>query len=109
LLELSVRNPVWKSFSANPDTLKYTIAGELVHDQRRFNFSGFLVSIRHQATNKVRFAGMKSGHQFSQRHQIDRGDSLATTSLLFLLFSVCSNLLFRVYQGLTRVITPQEY
>lgn len=33
LFKVGVDHPVGETFSANTDTLKYTVAGELMHDQ----------------------------------------------------------------------------
>jgi len=56
-----------------------------VHDEWGLNLSGLLVGVGHKATDKVRVAIVEGGHELSQRDKVDRGDSLATTSLLLLL------------------------
>ena len=69
----------------------------------RLNLSWLLVSVGHKATDKVRLARVKGGHQLSKRDKVDRGDSLATTSLLLLL-----TLIFLDFSWLSRVISPKK-
>merc|ERR1719282_32764 len=68
----------------------------------RLNLSWLLVSVGHKATDKVRLARVEGGHQLSKRDQVDRGDSLATTSLLLLL-----TLFLGSSCRLSRMIRPQ--
>merc|ERR1719422_518531 len=84
-LEVRVKHSVRETSHTDPDALQHTVTGQLVHDQRRLNLSGLLVGVGHKATDKVGLARVEGGHQLSQRDEVDRGHSLATTSLhLFL-------------------------
>merc|ERR1719232_748604 len=85
------------------DSLQHTITGELVHDKWGFNISGLLVGVWHKATDKVRSTIVEGGHQLIERDQIDRGDSLATTSLLLLL-----GLILLYLSWLSRMVFPEE-
>merc|ERR1719297_681614 len=97
-----VQHSVGESSHTDSDSLQHTITGELVHDQRRLNISGLLVSVGHKATDKVRLTRVKGGHQLSKRDKVDRGDSLATSSLLLLLtFFLGSS------SWLSRMISPE--
>merc|ERR1719443_268373 len=102
-LVVRIKHPVWESTHTNSDSLQHTITGELVHDQWRLNISWLLVSVGHKTTDKVRSTIVEGGHQLSQGDKIDRGDSLATTSLLFLLA-----LLLLGLSWLSRMIFPEE-
>ena len=68
-----MKAPIGESTHANPDSLKHTVASELVHLGRRIfksratkgktahnqvwlHFSGLLVGVRHEAAHKVRLA-----------------------------------------------------
>merc|ERR1719323_1543218 len=53
--------------------------------------------------HKVRLARVKSGHELTKRDEVDRGHSLATTSLLLLLTLVLLHL-----SRLARVISPEQ-
>merc|ERR1719323_1571537 len=53
--------------------------------------------------HKVRLARVKSGHELTKRDEVDRGHSLATTSLLLLL-----TLIFLHLSGLARMISPEQ-
>merc|ERR1711963_258227 len=97
-LEVRVKHSVGETSHTDSDSLQHTITGELVHDKMRLNLSWLLVSVGHKTTDKVRLARVKGGHQLSKRDQVDRGDSLATTSLLLLL----------TLSGLSRMVGPEE-
>jgi hypothetical protein len=49
MLELVVDHPIGKSFSANPDSFKDSVAGQLMHDQGGVDDSRHLVGVRHDA------------------------------------------------------------
>merc|ERR1719323_705788 len=53
--------------------------------------------------HKVRLARVKSGHELTKRDEVDRGHSLATTSLLLLLTLILLHL-----SRLARVISPEQ-
>merc|ERR1719249_461601 len=101
-LEVGVQHPVGESTHADPDSLEHTVASQLVHDEWGLNLSGLLVGVGHEATHKVRLAGVESGHQLNQGDEVDRGDSLAAALLLLL------TLLLGCCCGLSRVVFPQE-
>merc|ERR1719367_845938 len=84
-LVVRIKHPVWESTHTNSDSFQHTITGELVHDQWRLNISWLLVSVGHKTTDKVRSTIVEGGQQLSQGDKVDRGDSLATASLLLLL------------------------
>merc|ERR1719297_568439 len=98
-----IQHSVGESSHTDSDSLQHTITGELVHDQRRLNISGLLVSVGHKATDKVRLTRVKGGHQLSKRDKVDRGDSLATTSLLLLFALILLDL-----SWLSRMISPEK-
>merc|ERR1711963_1172197 len=102
-LEVRVKHSVRETSHTDSDSLQHTITSELVHDKMRLNLSWLLVSVGHKTTDKVRLARVKGGHQLSQRDQVDRGDSLATTSLLLLLTLILLDL-----SGLSRMVGPEE-
>merc|ERR1711963_73610 len=102
-LEVRVKHSVGETSHTDSDSLQHTITGELVHDKMRLNISGLLVGVWHKATDKVRLARVKGGHQLSKRDKIDRGDSLATTSLLLLLGLILLDL-----SWLSRMVFPEE-
>merc|ERR1711963_455123 len=102
-LEVRVKHSVGETSHTDSDSLQHTITSELVHDKMRLNLSWLLVSVGHKTTDKVRLARVKGGHQLSQRNQVDRGDSLATTSLLLLLTLILLDL-----SGLSRMVGPEE-
>merc|ERR1711963_257564 len=97
-LEVRIKHSVGETSHTDSDSLQHTITSELVHDKMRLNLSWLLVSVGHKTTDKVRLARVKGGHQLSKRDQVDRGDSLATTSLLLLL----------TLSGLSRMVGPEE-
>merc|ERR1719471_122442 len=101
-LVVGVEHSVGESSHADPDTLQHTVTGQLVHDQWGLNLSGLLVGVGHQATDEVGLAGVEGGHQLSKGDQVDRGDSLAATSLLLLLALILGG-----GGGLTGVVSPQ--
>merc|ERR1719394_1286866 len=101
-LEVRVKHSVGETSHTDSDSLQHTITGELVHDKMRLNLSWLLVSVGHKATDKVRLARVEGGHELSKRDQVDRGDSLATTSLLLLL-----TLFLGSSCRLSRMIRPQ--
>ena len=87
LLSMNIQaSPVGESTHADPDSLEHTVASQLVHDEWGLHLAGLLVGVGHKATHKVGLAGVEGGHQFNQRNQVDRGDSLAATLLLLLSF-----------------------
>merc|ERR1711971_1160309 len=102
-LVVRIEHPIRESTHADPDTLEHTITGQLVHDKRRLNLSRLFVGVGHKATDKVRSTIVEGGHQLSKRHKVDRGDSLATASLLLLLAFILGS-----SGGLSRVISPQK-
>merc|ERR1719336_3549149 len=102
-LEVRVKHSVGETSHTDPDTLKHTITGQLMHNQRRLNLSGLLVGVGHKATDKVGLARVEGGHQLSQRDEVDRGHSLATASLLLLL-----TLILGGSSGLSRVVGPEK-
>merc|ERR1719166_170389 len=102
-LVVRVEHSVGESSHADPDTLKHTVTGQLVHDQWGLNLSGLLVSVGHKATDEVRLASVESGHQLSQRDQVDGGDGLTAATLLLLLA-----LLLGSGGGLAGVIGPEK-
>merc|ERR1712172_377017 len=96
-LEVGVHHPVGESTHADPDSLKHTVASQLVHDEWGLHLAGLLVGVGHKATHKVGLAGVEGSHQFNQRNQVDRGDSLAATLLLLLAVILgCGSWLSRV-------------
>merc|ERR1711963_765474 len=102
-LEVRVKHSVGETSHTDSDSLQHTITGELVHDKMRLNLSWLLVSVGHKTTDKVRLARVKGGHQLSKRDKVDRGDSLATTSLLLLLALILLDL-----SWLSRMVSPEE-
>merc|ERR1719166_897383 len=102
-LVVGVEHSVGESSHADPDTLQHTVTGQLVHDQWRLNLSGLLVSVGHKATDEVGLASVESGHQLSQRDQVDGGDGLTAATLLLLLA-----LLLGSGGGLAGVIGPEK-
>merc|ERR1719445_473996 len=102
-LEVRVKHSVGETSHTDSDSLQHTITSELVHDKMRLNLSWLLVSVGHKTTDKVRLARVKGGHQLSKRDQVDRGDSLAPTSLLLLLTLILLDL-----SGLSRMVGPEE-
>merc|ERR1712012_1205990 len=102
-LEVRVEHSVGETSHTDSDTFQHTITGELVHDKMGLNLSRLLVSVGHKATDKVRFTTVEGGQEFSKRDKIDRGDSLATTSLLLLL-----SLILLDFSWLSRVISPKK-
>merc|ERR1719233_1777531 len=84
-LEVWVEHTIREAPHADPDTLQHTITSQLMHDKWGFYISRFLVGIWHKTADKVRLTTVKSSHELTKRDKIDRGDSLATTSLLLLL------------------------
>merc|ERR1719510_405611 len=70
-LVVGVEHPVGETSHADPDTLQHTVTGQLVHDQGGLHLAGLLVGVGHQATDKVRLAGVEGGHQLSQGDQVD--------------------------------------
>ena len=99
---VSIEHPVGEASHTDPDTLKHTIASELVHDERRFNISRLLVGVGHKTTHKVGLARVKGLHQAVEGDKVDRGHSLAATTLLLLLA-------FLLWRGcrLARMVKPQ--
>ena len=57
-LEVGVEHSVGESTHADPDSLKHTVASQLVHDQRTLHLAGLLVGVGHQATHKVGLAAV---------------------------------------------------
>ena len=57
-LEVGVEHPVGESAHADPDSLKHTVASQLVHDQGALHLAGLLVGVGHKATHKVGLAVM---------------------------------------------------
>merc|ERR1719367_38409 len=102
-LVVRIEHPIRESTHTDSDSLQHTITGELVHDKWGFNISGLLVGVWHKATDKVRSTIVEGGHQLIERDQIDRGDSLATTSLLLLLGLILLDL-----SWLSRMVFPEE-
>merc|ERR1719204_2774812 len=101
-LVVRVEHPVGEASHTDSDTLKHTIASQLVHDKRRLDITGLLVGVGHKATHKVGLASIQGGHELTQRHQLDGGDSLAAATLLLLLA-----LFLGGGGGLARVVSPQ--
>merc|ERR1712012_1100676 len=102
-LEVRVEHSVRETSHTDSDTLQHTITSQLVHDQWRLNLSRLLVSVGHKATDEVRSTIVQGGHQLIERDKVDRGDSLATTSLLLLLTLVLGS-----SSGLARMVFPKE-
>jgi len=74
-----------------------------VHDKLWLNLSRLLVSVGHKATDKVRSTIVKSGHELVKGNKVDRGDSLATTSLLLLLTLILGSSCW-----LSGMVSPEE-
>ena len=53
ILEVGVEHPVGKSSHADPNSLKHTVASQLVHDEWGLHLAGLLVGVGHKATHKV--------------------------------------------------------
>merc|ERR1719277_695359 len=102
-LVVRIEHPIWESTHTDSDSLQHTITGELVHDKWRFNISWLLVSVGHKATDKVRSTIVEGGHQLTKRDKVDRGDSLATASLLLLLALILLDL-----SWLSRMVFPEK-
>ena len=100
-LEVRVEHLVGKPTKTDPDSLKHSIARELVHDQTGFHLSGFLVGVWHQATDKVGLTVVKGDHELGEGDQVDGGDRLATPLLLLLA------LLLRWVFWLPGVVSPK--
>jgi hypothetical protein len=62
-LKFRIHHFVWKSFSTNSNTSKYTIALVLMHDKSRLNTSRYFVSVGHNTTNEMRLSFVKGTHQ----------------------------------------------
>ncbi len=60
--EVRIHHPVGETLHTDTDTLKHTITGELVHNQRWLHVARLLVRVRDQATHKVRLAAVQGDH-----------------------------------------------
>lgn len=61
--EVGIIHSVGESFTANTDTLKYTVTGKLVHDQMGINDSGLFQFIGNDTTDEMRLSGSQCSHQ----------------------------------------------
>merc|ERR1719210_2299314 len=102
-LVVRIEHPIRESTHTDSDSLQHTITGELVHNKWGLNISGLLMGVWHKATDKVRSTIVEGGHQLIERDQVDRGDSLATASLLLLLTLILLDL-----SWLSRMVFPEE-
>ena len=59
LLELGIEHFVGEATHGNPNSLKHTIASQLVHDEWGLHISGLLVGVGHKATHKVGVAAVQ--------------------------------------------------
>jgi hypothetical protein len=100
-LEVRIKHPVGEASHTNPDALKHTITGELMHNELRLNSARLFVSIGHNATDEVGLSVMQSVHKFSQLDQVDRCDSFGAATLLLLLGFV-----FIWGRRLSRMVSP---
>ena len=66
LFEISVLNPVGKTFPADPDALQHTVTAQLVHDQRILHRPRSLGLIGDEAAYKVGMSRPEVGHEFIQ-------------------------------------------
>lgn len=64
--EIRVIGPVGESLSANTDSFKYTITGQLVHDQVSVHESRCLDLVRHNTSDEMGMCRFQSGHQIVQ-------------------------------------------
>ena len=76
--------PVGETSHADSDSLQHPVAGELMHDQWRFHPARLLVGVRNDAADEVRFRLVQGVHQGGELDEVDRGDCLASASLLLL-------------------------
>lgn len=86
-LEIGVDHSVGETFTANTDTFKHTVTGQLVHNQVSINHTRLLHLVGNDATDEVRLCRAQSGHQAVQlllvgrRHSGEATTLLATTAL----------------------------
>ena len=66
LSELLEENSVGETLSADPDTLKDTIAPQLVEYQVGIDLAGSLVVVRNDTSDEVRACAVQSVHQICQ-------------------------------------------
>ena len=66
MLEVGVHHPVGEALLANTDTLKHTVACQLVHDKASIDCAWSFGLIGHNATDEVRVSGVQGGHQAAQ-------------------------------------------
>ena len=57
------RAPVGEAPATNPDALEYTVAGELVENEERFNVARHLVRVGNEASDKVRVCCVQRSQQ----------------------------------------------
>jgi hypothetical protein len=82
LQEFGVDDPVGESLTRDTDTLKNTVATELVQNDVSIDIVGSLSVIWNDATNEVWGCGGEGGHQSGQLLLVLTGDSYELCSLL---------------------------
>ena len=81
---INKKPPVGETSHADSDSLQHTVAGELMHDQWRLHPARLLVGVWNDAADEVRFRLVQGVHQGGELDEVDRGDCLASASLLLL-------------------------
>jgi len=93
LFEVSVLEPVWKSFSADSNTFEDTVTSELMDGQMWVHFTWFFVLVWYDASDEVWRSGFQVGHESTEGLSMERRHSLHGTTLL-LLFLTAGSLSF---------------
>jgi hypothetical protein len=99
LFEVSVHQPVWKTFSANSNSFEDTVTSELMDGQMWIHDTWVLVLVWNDASNEMWRSRFQVGHEFLERLSVKGRHSLHGTTLLLLLFAT-GGLLFLVFFGL---------
>jgi len=99
LFEVSVHQPVWKTFSANSNSFEDTVTSELMDGQMWIHDTWVLVLVWNDAPDEMWRSGLQVGHKSTQRLSVKTGHSLHGATLL-LLFLATGGLLFFVFFSL---------
>jgi hypothetical protein len=90
LFEISVRKPVWVTFSANSDSFEDTVTSELMENQMWIGLTWFLVLVWYNAPDEMWVSGLQVGHESTEGFSMKSGDSHETGTLLLLFLSTGS-------------------
>jgi hypothetical protein len=84
LFEVSVLEPVWKTFSADSNTFEDTVTSKLMDGQMWVHDTWVFVFVWNDASDEMRRSRLQVGHKPTEGFSMERRHSLHGTTLLLL-------------------------